>query len=276
MQKIVIAVTGLLVFASASGLDAQALRGSRTAMRKQNAVAQKEDFSFLRTTSDVRNFVAKGLLVPIQGSSNVKLADVSFPYARPAVKTFVDRLGEQYQASCGEKLVVTSLTRPLSRQPRNAHDLSVHPTGMAVDLRRSRKSSCRRWLERTLLALEAKGVLDATRERNPAHYHVAVFPGAYLGYVEKLTGDVHLAERTNQPKPLKIAKAEQPNYASVVPVADDAVRYKVRKGDTLWSIARKHGLTVVELKEANGLKSAKIKPGQSLVIPQQPQERATE
>lgn len=276
MRRTVIAVTGLFVFFGASGLNAQALRGSRAAMRKQNAVAQKEDFTFLRTTSQVRDFVAKGLLVPIESNDHVKLADVSFPYARPAVKTFIDRLGAQYHSACDERLVITSLTRPLSRQPRNAHDLSVHPAGMAVDLRRSRKASCRNWLERTLLALEAKGVLDATRERNPAHYHVAVFPGAYLAYVEKLTGDTRLAERTNEPKPLKIATAEKPNYASVVPVGDDVVRYKVRKGDTLWSIARKHGLTVLQLKEANNLESSTIKAGQSLVIPQPAQDRSTE
>ena len=135
MQRIVIALTGLFVFFGASGLHAQALKGSRAAMRKQNAVAQKEDFTFLRTTSQVRDFVAKGLLVPIESNDHIKLADVSFPYARPAVKTFIHRLGAQYHAACDERLVITSLTRPLSRQPRNAHDLSVHPAGMAVDLR---------------------------------------------------------------------------------------------------------------------------------------------
>ncbi|HET9440625.1 MAG TPA: DUF5715 family protein [Longimicrobiales bacterium] len=277
MQKIVIAVTGLLVFVSASGLDAQALKGSRTAMRKQNTVAQKQDYSFLRTTSDVREFVAKGLLVPIKGSGNVKLADVSFPYARPAVKTFIDRLAPQYKSACGEKLVVTSLTRPLSRQPRNASDLSVHPAGMALDVRRSRRTSCRRWLEQTLLSLESRGVLDATRERNPAHYHIAIFPGSYLAYVEKLTGDTKLAERTNEPKPIRIAEASQPNYAAVVPVGDnDGARYKVRRGDTLWSIARKFHLTVPELKELNGLKNSKILPGQTLQIPTTNPERSTE
>lgn len=277
MRKLALAVTGFFVFAGATGLNAQALKGSTMAMRKQYSVAKKEDFTFLRTTSDVREFVEKGLLVPIKGNDDIKLVDVSFPYARPAVKVFVERLGAQYHNACGEKLVITSLTRPLSRQPRNAHDLSVHPTGMAVDLRRSRKEACRRWLENTLIELEKRGVLDATKENRPAHYHVAVFPAAYLAYVEKLTGDTRLAERTNTAKPIKIASAEKPNYASVVPVGDDdVVRYKVRKGDTLWSIARKHGLTVVELKEANNLKSSTIKAGQTLVIPQSPKEPEAE
>src|SRR5690606_40092741 len=94
-----------------------------------------------------------------------------------------------YQAACGEKLVVTSLVRPTTRQPRNAADRSVHPTGMAMDLRRSNKASCRRWLERVLLQLEARGVLEATRENRPPHYHVALFPRPYVQYVAALTGE---------------------------------------------------------------------------------------
>ena len=268
MQKIAIAVTGLLLFSGVSGLDAQALKGSRTAMRKQNTVAHIQDYSFLRTTSDVREFVEKGLLVPVEGNSNLKLADVSFPYTRPAVRTFINRLAPQYKNACGEKLVITSLTRPLSRQPSNASELSVHPAGMALDLRASRRSSCRRWLEGTLLSLEAKGVLDATRERRPAHYHVAIFPAAYLSYVEKLTGDTKLAARTNKQQGIKLATASKPNYASVVPSAStDVVEYKVRRGDSLWTIAKKHGVSVSELKAVNNLNRSTIHVGQTLVIP---------
>ena len=277
MQKIAIAVTGLLLFIGASGLDAQALKGSRTAMRKQNTVAQNQDFSFLRTTSDVREFVEKGLLVPVQSNSFLKLADVSFPYTRPAVKTFIDRIAPQYKNACGEKLVVTSLTRPLSRQPSNAHELSVHPAGMALDMRSSRRSSCRRWLEGTLLSLEGKGVLEATRERRPAHYHVAIFPAAYLNYVEKLTGDTKLAARTNKPQEgIKLATAAKPNYASVVPTGSGSQGYKVRPGDSLWTIAKKHGVTVAELKQANNLRGSTIRVGQKLVIPGADTERHAE
>ena len=276
MRKIAIAVTGLLLLSGVTGVHAQALKGSRTAMRKQNSVAQNQDYSFLRTSSDVRRFVEKGLLVPVQGTSALRLADVSFPYTRPAVKTFIDRLAPQYRNACDEKLVVTSLTRPLSRQPRNASDLSVHPAGMAVDLRSPRRSSCRKWLERTLLSLEAEGVLDVTRERRPAHYHIAIFPAPYLSYVERITGDTQLAERTEDTPEIKIAKAAQPNYASVVPIGGGNDTYKVRRGDTLWSIARKHGVTVIELKRANGLRSSTIKVGQSLVIPGHETEKSVE
>jgi len=55
-----------------------------------------------------------------------------------------------------------------------------------VDLRIPRSAANRRWLERTLLSLEDRIVLDATRERYPAHYHVAVFPREYVKYVAQL------------------------------------------------------------------------------------------
>jgi nucleoid-associated protein YgaU len=41
----------------------------------------------------------------------------------------------------------------------------------------------------------------------------------------------------------------------------------IKRGDTLWRIARRYGLTVRALKEANGLDSDLIRIGQSLVIP---------
>ena len=43
--------------------------------------------------------------------------------------------------------------------------------------------------------------------------------------------------------------------------------HKVRKGESLDKIARRYGVTVAELKKANGLKNDKIKIGQSLKIP---------
>jgi membrane-bound lytic murein transglycosylase D len=48
---------------------------------------------------------------------------------------------------------------------------------------------------------------------------------------------------------------------------DDEVFYAVRKGDTLFSIAKKNGLTVAELRELNELpKKAVLKKGQKLRV----------
>jgi murein DD-endopeptidase MepM/ murein hydrolase activator NlpD len=49
--------------------------------------------------------------------------------------------------------------------------------------------------------------------------------------------------------------------------ARDYAIYKVKKGDTLYSIAKKFGVDVQELKDFNNLKSEKIIEGQELKIP---------
>lgn len=43
--------------------------------------------------------------------------------------------------------------------------------------------------------------------------------------------------------------------------------HRVRRGETLWSIARRWGVTVADLKQANGLTGDTIYAGQELVIP---------
>ena len=172
----------LIAPAAAGPAAAQSLYGSHESLVRQNLVAQQHDYAYLRTTRDVVQAVDGGVLIAIQGNEDFQLAggEVSFPYARPEVKTFLEQLSSAYHAACGEPLVVTSLVRPITRQPWNASPISVHPTGMAVDLRRSDRHGCRQWLESTLLALEGEGMIEATRERWPPHYHVAVFPDPLL------------------------------------------------------------------------------------------------
>ena len=180
--QVALAASVLLLVSATSGV-AQSLAGSKSSMVRQNRQANQHDYTFLRTSSQVHGFVRKGLLVRLPGNADYRVVDVSFPYARPEVKTFIERLGSQYRDACGEPLVVTSLTRPASRQPRNASPLSVHPTGMAADLRASGRPACRAFLEKTLLTLEARGVLEATRERRPPHYHVSLYPKQYASYL---------------------------------------------------------------------------------------------
>jgi len=195
MKRMILALlVGVTVVVTAT-VEAQApntLRGSRASMLEQNGVARQHDFTFLATPADVRRFVEAGYLVRLNGNANYALATVEFPYVRSEVRLFVERLSTQYRSACGEKLVVTSATRPRNRQPGNASTLSVHPTGMAVDLRVSQKASCRRWLESLLLALDGAGVLNVTREYRPPHYHVAVYPKPYTQYVQRITRGEHI------------------------------------------------------------------------------------
>jgi LysM repeat protein len=215
--------------------QAQTLRGSRASVEKQNNLAVAYGFTFVRTAQQMSRLVNGGQLVKVSSTRHMELHDVSFPYARDGVRLFVNRLSAQYYSACGEKLTVTSLSRPIDQQPPNAASRSVHPAGMAVDLRIPSKRQCRGWLERTLLSLEGKGVLDVTRERRPPHYHVAVYVENYESYVASMTGG------TSQ--------------------------YVVRRGDTLSEISDLTGVSVAQLRSANGLRNDLIRVGQTLQIP---------
>lgn len=253
-----IAATSFLILTFAAPvLHAQSLSGSRTSLLRQNEAAREHDFTYLRTSSDVREFARRGLLVRLRGNSDYRLASgyVSFPYARPELKLFIERLGDQYHDACGERLVVTSLTRPVTRQPANASHLSVHPTGMAADLRRSSRASCRTWLESTLLFLEGREVLEATRENHPPHYHVTLFPDPYMRYLG-----------TNRSS-IQIAKASGSRSSKTAVASSSSKRYRVGRGDTLWRIAQRHGVSVSRLKQANGMRSSRLRAGQTLSIP---------
>ncbi len=235
---------GALGSTIASDASAQSLRGSRTSLERQNAQAIRHDFTYLRETRQLKRFVSAGLLVPVRSNHDFRLKDVSFPVTRPEVKLFIERLSRQYRSACGEQLIVTSLTRPVANQPRNASPLSVHPTGMALDLGRPRNRACRRWIEDTLLHLESRGVLDATRERRPPHYHVALFPQEYAAYVARI------GNRVDRPA-----------------TTSDGLRHTVRRRDSLWLLSRRYGTTIRAIQRANDLISSVIHPGQVLSIP---------
>jgi Family of unknown function (DUF5715) len=177
-----------LALASATLADtvqAGELGGSLTSMKHQHGVAVEEQYTFLKTAAQIREYVEKGRLVPVAGNADYVLSKVSFPYARAEVRMFVEHVAADYRAATGASLVVTSLTRPDALQPRNAHELSVHPAGMAVDFRVPDDAKSRQWFETTLISLEKQGLIDATRERHPPHYHVAVFPEPYLAYAKR-------------------------------------------------------------------------------------------
>lgn len=217
--------------------QAQSLRGSGTSLDFQNLEAKRYGLEFVDDAAELQRLVEAGRLVPVHPNEDLYLKEDSFPYTRPAVRDFILELAKGYREACGEQLVVTSLTRPRNRQPRNAARQSVHPAGMAMDLRRTWNRTCRGWLEGTLLTLESVGILDATLEHNPVHYHVAVFPWRY-----RERGAEYLIDG-------------RPSL------------YLVNRGDTLSKIARRTATSIEEVKQVNGLRSSRIYAGQVLRLP---------
>jgi hypothetical protein len=224
---------------------AQSLRGSSGSVDRMYREARGQQLTFYRTATDVRAAAGRGTLVRLTGNADYRLHDVSYPYALPDTRLFVERLASQYRRTCGERLVVTSAVRPTSFRLLNGSHKSVHPAGIAIDLRRPTNGRCLAWLRTTLLSLERTGVIEATEENRPPHFHVAVFPTQYRRYVQARGGAV----------PARTA------------AASTGASYRVRQGDSLWSIARRHGTSVDRIKQANDIRSTHIRPGQVLVIP---------
>lgn len=208
------------------------LRGSPNSMLRQNQIAHDLGYDFIRQAAELDSLVGAGVFVLVEGNECYLVnKSVSYPYARPEVRLFIERLAEQYFEGTGERLVVTSLTRPTSEQPRNSHNLSVHPTGIAVDFRLSSQARSRAWLESVLLKLERQGLLDITRERWPPHYHVALFPAEYLVYLENLIGPDAVAQalRFEEEK-----KPEKNIRVASLPGVEVVAMASVPEGNSTW------------------------------------------
>jgi hypothetical protein len=265
VKKILFAV---LFVAAAVPAGAQSLRGSHASVQKMYSRAVMNDLEFFRTSKSVYESVRDGELVMLSITEDMTLDGVSYPFVLQRTRDFVNIFAKKYHDACGERLVVTSAARPRNRQPRNASPESVHPTGMAVDFRKP-SGNCLTFMRGELLALEKLGTIEATEEHIPVHFHVAV-----LQRVKPPTRAVAEATAAN-PAPAAAAVTASVASATVTDSAGGTVEvdrkpaaksgtYTVRKGDNLWTIARRFGLTVSRLKQLNGLKSSALQPGQKL------------
>ena len=265
MAALVGAAATSLAIPSVAG--AQSLRGSRSTVARVYERASERGLYFYKTSGGVKTAAEKGRFVRLAGNANYRLHGVSHPYATPTTRTFVERLAAQYRAGCGEQLVVTSAIRPVAKQPRNSSDYSVHPTGIAVDLRKP-SGKCLTWLRKTLLALEDRGVLDGTEERSPPHFHVVIFPAAYDAYVASLTGKSARASTGTTQAAAKPAGTTRVALATVARMPAPR-KYTVRKGDSLWSIAKRYDTSVATIRKLNPRAAQKIVPGQTILVASQ-------
>lgn len=168
--------------------------------------ANARDLQFFRTKEDVYAAARAGSLKLISETEDLELEKVAYPFLLPNTLRFADSLAAQYHAGCGERIVVTSGARPTSKQPRNASPKSVHPTGMAVDFRKPRTPACLAWMRKSLVGLEDAGVIEATEERHPAHFHVAVLKQAPERHIQMAAGEVALPQK----KPARRAHRKRP------------------------------------------------------------------
>jgi murein DD-endopeptidase MepM/ murein hydrolase activator NlpD len=112
-------------------------------------------------------------------------------------------------------------------------------------------------------------LLFGTAFSQECKYH-KVKSGESLEKIAKSYGvsvqDILKANKNIDPKRLKVGGNLCIPKKTFAKTQDYAI-YKVKKGDTLQSIAEKFGVDVQELKSFNNLKSEKVKEGQELKIP---------
>ncbi len=266
--------------------EPEALHGSKESVEKMYSFAERHHLPFYLTPTNVDAAVAAGKLVPLTGDSTYELTrGVGFSYATREAKQFVTELAPQYLFACGAPLTVTSAARPKSRQPHNANPHSVHPTGIAVDIRRPPPGPCLTWVRNALAQLESKGIVEATEEHHPVHLHVAVLvpPGSKV-VLPSLTQGMVAAARVPTP-PVTVASAPVTTATAGAPATSGATTrvsngevslipnitrtYVVRQGDTLYDIALKMGVSVHALADANNRNPhGVLKPGTTLSIPE--------
>lgn len=177
----------------AAPLAAQSLQGSKASVEKMYDFAESHHYDFHGTDGAIDGAVARGRLVALTGDSTYTTTSaVGWSYARPETKQFIEAFAPRYMAACGAALTVTSAARPLNHQPHNANPHSVHPTGMAFDIRRPPRGPCLTWLRSALLELEEEGLIEATEEHHPvgaAAGDVALTPGDSTGVYRVRGGD---------------------------------------------------------------------------------------
>jgi len=286
--RLQIAAAALLCVATATSAHAQRrrsqfpdeLRGSKASVQKMWDFAVDHGLTFYRTPMDIDAAAAAGKLVQLTGDSTYELSrGVGFSYATKEARQFVLAFAPRYRAACGTPLMVTSAARPTSRQPRNANPYSVHPTGIAIDIRRPPAGPCQRWLRSALAQLEDQGLVEATEERHPVHLHVAVLtsPGTVASLPALANpGTAGAAAGASSQAPAPTVHVSNPPERSAVAAngeVEDRIStstYRVREGDTLWEIARRSGVSVRALARANRRSQrAALRPGVVLRIPQE-------
>lgn len=149
--------------------------GEISTSERQLAFVHANTIPLMYTLSDYWRNVETGHFVTLQHPALVVSA--RRPHVLPSTAHFMYRIAEQYNASGCGKLRVNDATRLVSERPRNGSPYSVHPAGMALDLRViDLNETCYAVFEGLLRDAEASGQADVTREYFPPHFHVVVVP----------------------------------------------------------------------------------------------------
>lgn len=124
----------------------------------------------------------------------------------------------------------------------------------------------------TVQSIRKASKITSSKVKTGAVLKVPTYSKRYVGAQDAQTADADsTAVKQTTAAPAKTAAAKPAKANTSKPSAPAATSkpksYKVKKGDTLDRIAKKHGTTVKALQDANGIKGSNIRAGQTLKIP---------
>ena len=144
-----------------------------TRSERQFRYAEANGIPFARNERDYQDLVARGQFVRLRHPALTIAA--RRPYVLPTTAQFIYEIADAFSGAGCRGLRINDAARLVSERPSNGSVYSVHPAGMALDLRVINLSArCYEVLTNILSMAEMRGQADATREHRPPHFHVVV------------------------------------------------------------------------------------------------------
>ena len=168
------AVLFLGLTATLEGQVSQKALKSLESIGYQYLYALAHEIPFLETPKAVDEAFARGELMDLRENPNLRFYKVSYYYVKPSTKIWLDKFEFESRPVCGDELWVTSAMRPVNMKLWNSSPISVHPTGMAVDLRIPKRNDCYKWFLSHFDRDKKLGLIDYIIEKVEPNFHVAV------------------------------------------------------------------------------------------------------
>jgi hypothetical protein len=147
--------------------------GEVSSSKQQFGYAMENQLPFMTNEADYETRIASGYFVRLEGP--FLEVHAKRPYALPSTVAFATEMSVAYNTfGCG-RLVIKDTLRLTTERPKNGSPESVHPAGMALDIRTKYiPVECADWLRTYISQKEAEGKVDGTQEWKPEHLHIVV------------------------------------------------------------------------------------------------------
>lgn len=151
--------------------------GCQTTSKQQRFHALKWKLPIASSATDYWSLVTNGSFVCLENGEYLQVV-AKWKCGRLETVRFLAMMSKDYSAAACGKLVVTDFGRPETIKRSGSSPDTVHPFGMAVDIRLLRiEPRCADWIRAYVLEKEALKLVDGTEHVGTAlHMHLVVPP----------------------------------------------------------------------------------------------------